>query len=302
MIPSMLYGVQVLSLSDDSIDILEKEHRSYGKRIQSLPITTSNAAAYRLLGWKSIRAYVDLAILTFFYKTLLLNATCIFRQLVTRRFIDICMSDKDLKGPTSMFVITCKKYGILQHIEMYVDTGNGLQLNEWKQLCKQKIAEREYLLYHLDLCMSEKLANMQYIQQGMHQWWKVAHAFPESLSACGLMVKLLIGEEPLNWNLGRYIKPRCMQNRTCKLCTNGAFETIKHFLFECSALCDTRASFLSKLYEVCLDGEQIVMSKDYKGIIAANINVGTNYKAKLKLIAEAVMVMFSQHQRLLRDT
>ena len=66
MIPSMLYGVQVLCPGQTG-----KEHRSFDKRIQCLPDTTSKLGAYRLLGWNPVRAYCDLAILTFFYKTLL---------------------------------------------------------------------------------------------------------------------------------------------------------------------------------------------------------------------------------------
>ena len=60
VIPSMLYGIQVLCLSEEALDSLEQEHRAFGKRIQCIPTTTSNPAAYRLLGWKSIRAYRDL--------------------------------------------------------------------------------------------------------------------------------------------------------------------------------------------------------------------------------------------------
>ena len=299
VVPSMMYGAHIVSLSDESLDTIEKEHRTFGKRIQSLPSTTSNPAAYRLLGWKSIQAYYDLVVLTFFYNTLLLDAPCIFRKVVTKRFIEVAMSSELLKGPTANFVKTCLKYNLLHFVQNYIDTGEGMTASQWKSHCRGVIRQKEELYFHLELCMAEKLLNMQAIQPGLHQWRKVAKAFPSSLRACQFWVKLLVGEEPLGWNTGRFIRPRCMENRTCKMCNDGSFENICHFMFECSYLAPTRSHFIDVLFDVCEDAENIVTFHDYKRVITANLPVGINYKEKLCSVANSLWAMFRQRQVIL---
>ena len=134
----------------------------------------------------------------------------------------------------------------------------------------------------------------------MHTWWKVAKAYPESLQVCRLMVKFLAGEEPLAWNTGRYIKPRSMQNRICKICNAGAFETVSHFLFECPALASQRSQFINTLCELCAVGENIVTQGDFKSIISASLFVGANYKYRLKCIGSRILDMYYYHQFLMK--
>ena len=53
VIPAMLYGAEVLSLSASRLDQLEQDHRNHGKRLQFLPIKSPNPASYSMLGWCS---------------------------------------------------------------------------------------------------------------------------------------------------------------------------------------------------------------------------------------------------------
>ena len=50
MLPRLLYGLEVLSLSKKLLDELEKFHLETLKNIQSLPTRTANAVVYLLLG------------------------------------------------------------------------------------------------------------------------------------------------------------------------------------------------------------------------------------------------------------
>ena len=134
---------------------------------------------------------------------------------------------------------------------------------------------------------------------GVHVWWKVARKYPKSLRACTLMVKMLVGEEPLNWNLGRYEKPQSMQNRVCKICNTGQFETIRHFLYECSELEEAKQPFVSSLIEFSEQGQEIVRQCDIKLVVSAHVNVGNNYMWKLATLADKVFLMFSKRQSIL---
>ena len=299
VVPSMLYGCQVLCLSESAIDQIEAEHRSFGKRLQSLPITTSNPAAYSLMGWSSVRAYIDSCILNFFYKTLCMSADCIFRKLVTNRFVDLLMRGEEKGGPISMFIKTCYKYNVIEYVRSHVESGEGIAPLQWKSICKEAISAHETLLHRLELNMSSKLLNMANHKLGMHQWWLVAKAYPATLADCKFMIKLLVGEEPLAWNKGRYVKPVSFENRSCKLCNVGAPENVEHFLFDCKALELQRQKLYDGIRLFCPDAEKIIRKKDVKSIVSAQMYVESNYKSKLAIIANLVFTMYRTRQMML---
>lgn len=74
---------------------------------------TLNVDTYRRLGSKSIRAYCDLATLTFL-KTLLLIILCSFgfKRLAFKLVIDVSMSSCERLGPTAYI------YKLLQYVTL----------------------------------------------------------------------------------------------------------------------------------------------------------------------------------------
>ena len=84
----------------------------------------------------------------------------------------------------------------MQYVADFIDTGQGMSVAQWKDLCRSTIKQREQFNYKIESCMCEKLGNMANIQDGVHQWQKVAKAIPQSLKARRLMSKLVVGEEP----------------------------------------------------------------------------------------------------------
>jgi hypothetical protein len=298
VVPSMLYGVQTLCLSETALDSLEKEHRNFGKRIQCLPSTTSNAAAYRLLGWMSVRAYCDLTILNFFYKTLLMKSSCLFKRVVLNRFVDVTMSNNIKHGPTAYFMNICIKYNLLYIVQTLVETGQPMSLEQWKKHCKVVVKQREDYIFGIELCMSEKLTFMHNLQAGVHQWWQISKVYPESLKACQFMVKLLVGEEPLAYNLGRFIKPRSIQNQMCQVCRSGALETTKHFLFECEPLENSRQALFSLIRVICGRAD-VINARDCKCIVSAQVCAGNQYFKKIKMVAETTFNMYKHRSNVM---
>jgi exonuclease III len=295
VIPSMMYGIEVLCLSESAMERLEQEHRNFGKRLQYLPNNTSNPAAYSLLGWKSLQAYSDMTVLSFYYTILTMQSSCIFKKLLLRRLIDISMSGPQKSGPIGHFVKTCVKYGLLHHIWDVVRSGNTMQCSQFKALCKSAVARREQTVHNIELLMYEKLKLMRNTPIEIHPWWQVSQAFPRSLVACKLMVKLLVGEEPLRYNTGRQEYPRSVQNQLCNICKNGDLETTMHFLYICEPLAVSRITFVNLLKAARPDGEQLIRAKNVQEVLRADTTVGiqrVDYLYNLSLIAESVHSMF----------
>ena len=59
VLPRLLYGLEVLSLSRKQLDELEKFHLETMKNIQSLPVRTANSIVYLLLGALPLRAELE---------------------------------------------------------------------------------------------------------------------------------------------------------------------------------------------------------------------------------------------------
>ena len=228
-----------------------------------------------------------------------MHCSCILKRLVLFRIVHLRISQTQLGGPTSYFIQLCNKYNVIEYVTTLIDTGRSVTIDQWTEMCKLAIKKREDFFYAIELGMCEKLSNMYNLRPGLHQWWKEAKAHPQFLQACRFMAKCLVGEEPLAWNTGRHVKPRSIQNQMCTVCNNGGFETIKHFLFECPALCKSRQSFLDTLKRVCEACDDIIQNHNYRTIIAADLYVGADYRSKLRDVGECIYKMFKERHQCL---
>ena len=70
VLPRLLYGLEVLSLSRKQLDELEEFHLETLKNIQSLPVRTANSIVYLLLGALPFRAELEKRQLGLLYSTL----------------------------------------------------------------------------------------------------------------------------------------------------------------------------------------------------------------------------------------
>ena len=84
-IPRMLFGIEVVPISDDDCQELEKAHRANAKMIMNVPKSVPNPAVYPTLGWLSMESYIDQIKILFLWKiAVILRDTIYFNVL---RFI-----------------------------------------------------------------------------------------------------------------------------------------------------------------------------------------------------------------------
>ena len=91
----------------------------YHSYIQFLPENTSNPAAYCLLGWPSVSAYIDEKSLTLMLGMMRMKTPCIFKKVFIFWMVDIMNSPAKPSGPTGYFMIACKKYGLIDDVSDY---------------------------------------------------------------------------------------------------------------------------------------------------------------------------------------
>ncbi|MCP3891899.1 MAG: hypothetical protein GY702_23985, partial [Desulfobulbaceae bacterium] len=79
-LPKLLYGMELMPCSDESIDQLENFQASVAKAIQRLPDRCTNMGAVRTMGWLSIRNIINITRLIFLWKLILLPISCLYTK------------------------------------------------------------------------------------------------------------------------------------------------------------------------------------------------------------------------------
>ena len=114
-VPKIVYGAEVLDLSNKSIDRLESTHSSAAKQIQGLPPRTANIGSITALGWSPIQMRIDAMRMLFLWKILLLPCNNIYKKVLLIRLFNHLFKDGIHLGPTICALNTFRKYD-LEHV------------------------------------------------------------------------------------------------------------------------------------------------------------------------------------------
>ena len=110
------------------------------------------------------------------------------------------------------------------------------------------------------------------------------------------MVKMLVGDEPLENNTGRLNE----RDRKCKVCQEGEVESSSHFLFTCPTLHSKRRSLHHSLSElVSMEWADNAMRQQKIGPIINRWDDPTEEALhKLSLVAQAVDKMMAKRNKI----
>ena len=135
-LPKLMYGMEVMNVSEKSLEALELFHINMSKHIQGLPKQCANAGSISTVGWKKLEIHIDFIRLLFLWRILMLPMQCIYKEIFIKRFVLINMSCIEHFGPTATLIATCKKYDLLDIVAEAIETGVYMSMQEWKALVK----------------------------------------------------------------------------------------------------------------------------------------------------------------------
>jgi hypothetical protein len=81
IIPKLLYGIEIMSLSEGAMEAMESLQRDIEKISQGLPCNVANPATLPMLGWLSINARKEAMQLMFLWRTLMLPIASTAKQV-----------------------------------------------------------------------------------------------------------------------------------------------------------------------------------------------------------------------------
>ena len=240
-LPRMIYGLEVFTLTNKAMQLLEKVQRSILRHIQNLPPNTALTAVYGLLGLRPIEQELDLRKLT-----LLGN---ILSQKSTLEY-EIAQRQMSVKGlDSNSWFSKCKE--LLHKYKLpsiYTLDGQIDSLESWKSQLKKHIdlfIEKEMMQ---DVKSSLKFLNTKVLSVGkIHHAWRSVPNDPRLVKRVYPKIRLLTGTYILQENRARFNQYEI--NMCCPLCGDGIEDRV-HFLAVCLKLAGSRQGLVDALVTI----------------------------------------------------
>ena len=245
-IPKMIYGVETTPISDACMNMLEDAHRHHANMIQNLPVRTPKPASLALLGWQSIGSYVAYLKIMFMVRTLCLQQTSIYRQLMItgmntyQRMIERGERHTTPVGDMMKYV---ERYGLNHVIQRCMNGGNWKLTNSAKVIVKKCILDYEDRAWRASCVLYRGLS--LYVEivttRRINLWWTVVSHMSGYFKKVSSVVALICGTQPNGYGVNFGLNPRC------QICVSYEAETFEHTLFQCDGLDITRQRFMNDL-------------------------------------------------------
>ena len=249
VVPRLLYGLEVLSLSEKDLRDLELYQRKSLRQIQSFPDKTHSSAMLALLGILPLQRVIHKNILNLFWRWISsegIEKDIAVRQLATKSDSESSWFNKvkqllvlyDLPSSSELLERIPSKFKWKRMVNNAINT---VVEEQWREAIKSS--------------PSLKYLNPESVKVGSahHLWSSVRNSLHDSRRA-QLKARVLTGTYTLQSN--RAVFNKFAVDPTCKLCEQCP-ETRQHFLTECQALKHLHQKFRSRVLgfvnSSCLD-------------------------------------------------
>ncbi|CAH1796401.1 unnamed protein product [Owenia fusiformis] len=231
-IPTMLYGDQLINYKPSDVEMLEVAQRQIGRRLQSLPVHSSNPSATMPLGMNSMSLRIDYDMLLMLFGLLTLPISNIYKQFTITRLIPIIFfKETTWDSPIRQMWDRVRKYNLTELLTNMIVNGIYLTKGSWKRFIKLEVNDKQRAIYRTtcntyrrhDVCL-----NICDVKDGATGplrpcvWWTLAKMKPELLAQCKTMMRLATDSHDFR------VKNDGI-NSTCFLCDMFEIETLDHF-------------------------------------------------------------------------
>jgi hypothetical protein len=252
-LPKLLYGLEVMDITDTAMNEVESFQAQVAKSIQRLPDHTCNIGATRTMGWISIRGQVDILRLVFLWRLIILPLSCIYKKLLIYRYVGHELCDfNSSKGPLWKALETASAYGLLEKVKLAIETGEYDDIKQWIKIVKEKTRIVEQKRWDIQSSLYSSLTR---VRKGMlcnelTIWWKYVQYNPSEMPKCIAIIQMLLEVHQLNSCRFRYNKSD-IKSSLCDKCQMYEVETVDHLLFRCTSLCGIRNTLWNNVLQNC---------------------------------------------------
>ena len=244
VLPTLIYGMEVVLPRGKHLDTLEKFYKKYMKLLLSIPVTTADPAVYIISGTIPVEATIHKRALTLFGNISRLTSSSIEKRIARRQL--------NIKGQksNSWFVALrelCFKYDLPQPLDILNDPPGK---EKWKRIVNKQVNGywTARLSHQSTLYSSLKYLHTEDYSYGQRHPVIQTIGNAREIPRISTKLKLVTGTYILQSNRAAFNQNAI--DPTCLLCKNGE-ETIKHFLLSCTALSSAREPIIDIITDTC---------------------------------------------------
>ena len=248
VLPTLIYGMEVVLPRGKHLDTLEKFYKKYMKLLLSIPVTTADPAVYIISGTVPVEATIHKRALTLFGNISRLTSSSIEKRIAHRQL--------NIKGQksNSWFVALrelCFKYDLPQPLDILNDPPGK---EKWKRIVNKQVNGywTARLSHQSTLYSSFKYLHTEDYSYGQRHPVIQTIGNAREIPRISTKLKLVTGTYILQSNRAAFNQNAI--DPTCLLCKNGE-ETIKHFLLSCTALSSAREPIIHPYAEGLFDSQ-----------------------------------------------
>ena len=240
VLPRLLFGLEVLPLTQTQINILSKFHISNLRRFQSLPIRTATCAVYLLIGALPLEAELHKRQLGLLYNILTCTNKTI-RELSSRQIafnLDNNQSYfskvQDILNIYDLPNLQCLSEGLTSKEIWKLQVKRAIN-KHWSELLQKEALEKSTLKY----------MNIDSVEIGRtHSAWSSLESTVSDVRKGITKSRMITGTYMLQSNVYKF--SNATESSICKCCATDS-EDIVHMLLDCPALFAQRKQYFGDL-------------------------------------------------------
>ena len=152
---SMCHGCEVMSVASRDMEKFETFHHYVARRIQYLPERCATLMSLSGLGWWTLASYMDKRKLMFLPDLLDNTSPECYRGIVIHKFCELFSNvrSKSYPSPVYSMYAACVKYGLLDSVMQWLQTGIVDGKSKCKNTVNQAIGYYEYCTWRAERMM-----------------------------------------------------------------------------------------------------------------------------------------------------
>ena len=238
IIPTLTYGLEVLSITSQNLQKLEVFFRNLLRRTQNLPKETASCALHILTGTTPIEAYIDSQVLNLFIRILNLGEAK-EKDILQRQ---LALKDLDSLSWTQKVRKTLHKYHLPSAFDLLEKPPYK---SHWKRQVHHAIAT--FWTHRLTQQAEEKktlslLNPYTYTLGSLHPVWNAVETHRHDILQGQIKARILVGRYTLQEDMAKYKN----SDPTCLMC-HMEQENLHHFVLKCPALETPRVKHITRI-------------------------------------------------------
>lgn len=236
----LCYGMEIMNVDDETINMLESFHCTSSKAFQGLPIQCSNAGSTMSIGWLTIESIIDMSRLMFMWRILLLPMTCIYKVILIRRLFTMLETGTGT-GPTYNMMETFKKYDLFNVLCEAVYYADYVPYNTFKHFVKQVVMDRDVKRSKITCMLYKSLSIFDFKSRNAHYpigWAEFVHRHPIYNKEVRCIMNLLLN----TFRIGK---------KLCILCNDYHVDNLEQILFNCQFGASIREPLWQRVIKAC---------------------------------------------------